>query len=214
MSATQSTGLIVERQGAVLSLTLDNAADGNKMSGDMFDSMLEVLRSEANVPQARVLRIRAKGKVFCTGRERGGRDAATIHHEAARILELKRLLRTSSMISIAEVQGDALGFGFGMEILCDFAIVAAQAALGFPEMKMGLAPSAIMTYLGDYALPRHAFPLVLFGDPFTPADALKIGLINETVAADALSSRADALTDRILALDETAARNCKQFFQT
>jgi methylglutaconyl-CoA hydratase len=214
MSATNATGLIVERHGAVLSLTLDNAADGNKMSGDMFDTMLDVLRAEANVPQSRVLRIRAKGKTFCTGRERGGREAAAIRHEAARIIEVKRLLRTSSMISIAEVQGDALGFGFGMAILCDFAIVAEHVSLGFPEMKMGLAPSAIMTYLGDYALPRHAFPLVLFGDPFTPADALKIGLINETVAADALSSRADALTDRILALDETAARNCKQFFQT
>jgi len=213
MSATQNTGLLVERQGGVLTVTLDNAADGNKMSGDMFDTMLETLRAEANYPLARVLHIRATGKAFCTGRERGGRDAKSIRHEAARIIEVKRLLRTSPMISVAEVQGDALGFGFGMAILCDFAIVASHVTLGFPEMKMGLAPAAIMTYLGDYALPRHAFGLVLFGDPVTPADAVKIGLINEAVAADALSSQVGALIERILALDETAARNCKQFFQ-
>ncbi len=33
------------------------------------------------------------------------------------------------------------------------------ASLGFPEMRSGLAPVAILSYLGEYALPRFAFPL-------------------------------------------------------
>jgi hypothetical protein len=40
--------------------------------------------------------------------DRAGRDVATIRHESARLFELKRALRTSSVSSIAEVQGDAL----------------------------------------------------------------------------------------------------------
>jgi enoyl-CoA hydratase/carnithine racemase len=71
-----------------------------------------------------------------------------------------------------------------------------------------------MAYLGEYALPRFTFPLVLFGDPITPQAALQIGLISQVCSADRLSGEADALVERILQLDPTAARRCKEFFQT
>jgi len=207
-------GVIIERAGDVLNLTLNNPDHENEVTGAMFDAMLAELRREASHPSARVLRIRARGKVFCTGRERAGRDASTIHHESARLIEFKRALRVSPLISVAEVQGDAFGFGFGLAIVCDFVYVSENATLGFPEMKFGLAPAAIMAYLGEYALPRFAFPLVLFGDPIPPQQAQQIGLISHVSAAATLASDVDALIERILRLDPNAARNCKEFFQT
>ncbi len=206
--------LVIERDHDVLTFMLNNVEHGNEVTGPMFDAMLAELRAEASQPSARVLRIRARGKVFCTGRERAGRDAGAIHKEAARLIDLKRALRTSPLISIAQVQGDALGFGFGLAIVCDFVYVAETASLGFPEMRFGLAPAAIMAYLGEYALPRFAFPLVLFGDPIPPQHALEIGLISKICPAGRLSTDADALVERILKLDPNAARSCKEFFQT
>jgi methylglutaconyl-CoA hydratase len=207
-------GVRIERAGDVLTFILDNAEHGNEVSGAMFDAMLSELQGEASRPGARVLRIRALGKVFCAGRERAGRDVETIRREAVRLIELKRWLRGSALISIAEVQGDAFGFGFGLAIVCDFALVSEHAALGFPEMRSGLAPSAVMAYLGEYALPRFTFPLVLFGDPISPQLALQHGLISQVCAADRLAGEADALVDRILRLDPFATRRCKQFFQS
>jgi methylglutaconyl-CoA hydratase len=81
-------------------------------------------------------------------------------------------------------------------------------------MRSGLAPSAVMAYLGEYALPRFTFPLVLFGDPISPQLALQAGLISQVCPADRLASEADTLVDRILRLDPNATRRCKQFFQT
>lgn len=204
--------MIIERGGDVLTFTLNNPSHGNEVSVAMFDAMLAELRAESPAPRVRVLRIRARGKVFCTGRERAGRDAASIRSEVVRLIEFKQALRTSPLISVAEVQGDALGFGFGLAILCDFVLVAENASLAFPEMRAGLAPSAIMAYLGEYALPRFAFPLVLFGDPISPHRALQIGLISQVCAPDQLSGEANALVGRILRLDPTAARCCKEFF--
>ena len=206
-------GMTIERSGDILTFTLDNAASRNEVTGPMFDAMLVELRSEASRASSRVLRIRARGEVFCTGRERAGRDVQAIRHESARIIELKRLLRASPLISVAEVQGDAFGFGFGLAIVCDFVYVSESAALGFPEMKIGLAPAAIMAYLGEYALPRFAFPLVLFGDPIGPERAHEIGLISHVSLAGSLTSDVNALIERILHLDPNAARNCKEFFQ-
>ena len=212
--ANAAAGVVIERADDVLTFTLNNSEHENEVTGAMFDAMLFELRSEAARPSARILRLRARGKVFCTGRERAGRDAAAIHHESARLIEFKRALRVSPLISVAEVQGDAFGFGFGLAIVCDFVYVAESAALGFPEMKFGLAPAAIMAYLGEYALPRFAFPLVLFGDPITPPQAQQIGLISHVSPASRLASDVEAIVERILRLDPDAARNCKEFFQT
>src|SRR6202049_2581399 len=211
-SANAPIGVVIERAGDVLNFTLNNSEHGNEVTGVMFDAMLAELRREASHPAARVLLLRARGKVFCTGRERAGRDAAAIHHESARLIEFKRALRVSPLISVAEVQGDAFGFGFWLAIVCDFVYVAESAALGFPEMKFGLAPAAIMAYLGEYALPRFAFPLVLFGDPVAPQQARQIGLLSHVSPAGRLAADADALVERILKLDPNAARTCKEFF--
>lgn len=212
-SAESAPGVIIERAGDVLTFTLNNGGNENEVTGPMFDAMLAELRREAARPGARALRIRARGKVFCTGRERAGRDSEAVRRESERLIEFKRALRLSPLISVAEVQGDAFGFGFGLAIVCDFVYVAGSASLGFPEMKFGLAPAAIMAYLGEYALPRFAFPLVLFGDPIAPERAREIGLISHISPAASLSSDVNALIERILRLDPNAARNCKEFFQ-
>jgi len=189
-TGASAPGVIIERTGEVLSFTLNNSENENEVTGAMFDAMLAELRRDAARPSARVLRIRARGKVFCTGRERAGRDAAAVRDESERLIEFKRALR-----------------------VCDFVYVASSASLGFPEMKFGLAPAAIMAYLGEYALPRFAFPLVLFGDPIGPERAREIGLISHVSPAASLASEVNALIDRILRLDANAARNCKEFFQ-
>ncbi|QYD72113.1 enoyl-CoA hydratase/isomerase family protein [Paraburkholderia edwinii] len=206
--------VLIEKSGAVLTFTLNNPDAANEITGPMFDAMIAALRSEAIEPTARVLRLRAVGNAFCKGRERAGRDAVSIHAEVARLIELKKLVRSSSLISVAEVQGDAFGFGFGLAILCDFAIVSSAARLAFPEMKAGLPPAAIMAYLGRYALPKRVFPMVLFGEPMTPAVALDAGLITQIAEPDTLNNATDTLIERILALNEAGARDCKAFFQS
>jgi len=214
LSDSNVPGLEIECTGQVVTFVLNDAENGNQVSGAMFDAMLAELKAQASHPSAVVLRIRARGPIFCRGRERKGRDVVAIRHEAARIIEVKRLLRTSSLITVAEVQGDAFGFGFGLAILCDFVLVAEHARLGFPEMRSGFPPAAIMAYLGEYALPRFAFPLVLFGDPVDPQQAKQMGLVSQVCQPDRLAGEADALVKRILELDPTAARRCKEFFQT
>lgn len=206
------TGVIIERSGEVLTFTLNNPTHGNEVTGTMLDAMLTELRSEASAQRARVLRIRARGKVFCTGRERAGNDAEFIRNEVTRLVAFKHALRMSPLISIAEVQGDAYGFGFALAILCDFVLVAENVSLAFPEMRYGLAPAAIMAFLGEYALPRFAFPLVLFGDSIGPHRALQIGLVSQVCPHDQLAGEANALAGRILRLDPAAARRCKEFF--
>ena len=209
----ESAQLRVERGDDVIQFTLANARNGNQITGAMFDAILAVLREEARAPVARIIRIRAEGDRFCVGRERTTEGPPAIRAEIARLIDLKRALREAPAIVLAEVQGDALGFGFGLAICCDFAVVADHARLGFPEMLFGLPPMLIMSYLSEYALPRHTFPLVLLGEPISAERALQIGLINDVVPGEHLGKRVDALVAKLLALDADAVRNCKDFFR-
>jgi enoyl-CoA hydratase/carnithine racemase len=202
----------MERDGDVLVMTLDNPP-GNEITGAMFDAMLEALRAEAVSLRARVLRIRAEREAFCLGRERAGRDEASIRAEVTRLIALKHAVMASPMISVAEVQGDAAGFGVGLAVACDFTVVAETATLSFPEMRKGLPPAAIMAYLGRYALPKHVFPLLLLAPDFTAAHARDIGLVTQVARRDALRGDVDDLVRRILALDPDAVRQCKAFFR-
>src|SRR5690349_7871101 len=81
----------IHRSTDVLTFILNNPGRGNEVTGPMFDAMLAELRSESPAPRARVLRIRANGKVFCTGRERAAHDEQSARAEVARIIEFKRL---------------------------------------------------------------------------------------------------------------------------
>src|SRR5258708_39156462 len=97
-NANAGNGVLIDRIEDVLPFTLDNSSHGNEVTGVMFDAMLAELRKEASKPRARVLRIRARGNVFCTGRERAGRTPAAIRRESARILKFKAALRSSPLI--------------------------------------------------------------------------------------------------------------------
>jgi enoyl-CoA hydratase/carnithine racemase len=213
MTSGSAPGVRIEHGGDVLVMTLDNPAAGNEVTGAMFDAMLAALRAEAATPRARVLRIRAEGEVFCLGRERAGRDEATIRAEVTRLIALKQAVIESPLISVAEVQGNAAGFGIGLAVVCDFTVVADTATLSFPEMRKGLPPAAIMAYLGRYALPKRIFPLILLAPDFTATHARDIGLVTQVAPPGALRAEVDDLIRRILAMDPDGVRQCKAFFQ-
>jgi methylglutaconyl-CoA hydratase len=205
--------VLIDRSGEVITMTLDNTAAGNEITSGMFDAMLETLRAEQKAPKARVLRIRAEGEVFCLGRERAGKDEKSINAEIDRLIALKRAVMDSPLISVAEVQGNAAGFGVGLAVVCDFTYVAETAQLSFPEMRKGLPPAAIMAYLSRYALPKRLFPLVLFAQEFTAAKASELGLVTHLSTRASLKADVDAVIQRILAMDAEGARQCKAYFQ-
>lgn len=207
-----TSGVRIEHAGDVLVMTIGNPPR-NEITGAMFEAMLDALARERDQPRARVLRIRAEGEVFCLGRERAGRDEPAIRAEVTRLIALKRAVMTSPLITVAEVQGDAAGFGVGLAVLCDFTVVAETAKLSFPEMRHGLPPAAIMAYLGRYAQPKRIFPLILLAPEFSAGHARDLGLVTQVARRDALRDDVDEIVQRILAMDAEAVRQCKAYFQ-
>jgi enoyl-CoA hydratase/carnithine racemase len=99
---------------------------------------------------------------------------------------------------IAAVNGLAFGGGCEITEAVHLAIASDRARFAKPEINLGMPP----TFGGTQRLPRlagrkRALELLLTGDPFTPARALEIGLVNSVVPHDALLPAARELAERI-----------------
>jgi methylglutaconyl-CoA hydratase len=153
---------------------------------------------------AHVLRLRSAGEVFCLGREREGATPGELRTEASVLVAMTRAMRRTRLVTVAEVQGDAAGFGVGVLAACDVAVAEAGAHFSFPEVGIGLAPSVVLAWLPRVVGEREAFWLTATGEKVPAARALELGLVNVVVGgAAAVVAEADR---RVAALRERDPR--------
>jgi enoyl-CoA hydratase/carnithine racemase len=186
--------VILEAAGdGVFEVRLNRPARMNAL-GVATCAELEQAVSDAADRKARVLLFRGHGRAFCAGadlKEREGMDvAARLAHNAA-INSAIHAIASTRAVTIAVLNGVALGGGLEIALACDIRFAAAGVSLGLTESRIGGIPGAG----GTQRLPRligtgHALQMMLGGDPVTSERALEIGLVNEVLAPDALDARA------------------------
>jgi enoyl-CoA hydratase/3-hydroxyacyl-CoA dehydrogenase len=115
-------------------------------------------------------------KAFTTMDESSGRELLDQMHALLREMEQSRI------ITIAAVNGIALGGGNELAMACDFRIAAQSANFGQPEINLGIVPG----FGGTQRLPRligeaKALELNLLGDAIDAAEAHQAGLVNRVV---------------------------------
>lgn len=111
---------------------------------------------------------------------------------------------------IAAVNGFALGSGCELAMACDIRIASEKAKFGQPEVKLGLIPG----HAGTQRLARivgvgKAKELIFTGEMIDAQEALRIGLVNKVVAAEALLDEARSLAKKIIDVGPTAVRFAK-----
>ena len=109
-------GLRLEIDGPVVVATIDRG-DENLVSMQMCGTLTDLLSD----PPAgtRVLHVRAAPPVFCLGRDRCAGNEGGLRVEAETLVALNRALRDGRLLTVAEVGGDAAGYGVGLAALCD-----------------------------------------------------------------------------------------------
>ncbi len=159
--------------------------------------------------RARVLLLRGTGKAFCAGadlKERKGMDLPARMAHNASINEVVNAIAASPFVTVAVLNGLALGGGLEMALGCDLRIAAEGVPLGLTEARVGIFPGAGGTQrLTRLVGASRALHLMLTAEPVTTAQALAIGLVNEVVPPAALEARALEL-GRLLATRSSGAQ--------
>lgn len=188
--------LIVDQQEALITVRIARPPD-NLFSLEMCRQLTSVLLSPPE--EARVLLLSAAGPNFCLGRERTAMTPEDVYLMTRELAELNAALVTSRLAVVAEVAGDAAGFGVGLAALADVTMASTGARFWFPEAEAGLAPALVLTWLPAALGRRLAFWLTATGKPLDADEAQHTGLINQAVPPERLTATVSQAVKVLLA---------------
>lgn len=114
-------------------------------------------------------------------------------------------------VSIAAINGFAMGGGLEVALACDLRIAETQAQMALPEAKVGLLPCAGGTQRLSWLVGEGwAKRMILCGERISAETALKIGLVEEVVGTGEALGAAMALAEQAAEQSPTSVRFCKE----
>jgi enoyl-CoA hydratase/carnithine racemase len=228
-SVLDKDGVRLTVEDAVATVTLTNPDKRNAQSPALWRALTQAGRSlPGNV---RVVVLRGEGKSFSAGLDRqaftpegfdgepsfidlaGGSDAE-LDGTIAEYQEAFTWWRRSDIVTIAAVQGHAIGAGFQLALACDLRVVAQDVHFAMRETSLGLVPDLTGTHplvsLVGYA---RALEICATGRFVYAEEAERTGLANLVVPADELDGAVRDLAAVLLAAPRDAVIETKALLQ-
>jgi enoyl-CoA hydratase/carnithine racemase len=227
--ALQRGHVVVQRSGPVLTVTLDRPQTRNAQTPATWAALAAV--GESLDPDVRVVVLRGAGASFSSGLDRamlspGGvpgepslvelarMEADAVDHQIAQYQRAFTWWSRPEIVSIAAVQGHAVGAGFQLALACDLRVVADDARFAMRETSLGLVPDLTGTgRLVDAVGYSRALEICLTGRWVGAQEAVDIGLAQVVVRGDELGAAVDDLVAALTAPDAGAVRETKQLLQ-
>jgi enoyl-CoA hydratase/carnithine racemase len=211
------TNLIVERHQHTVQITLNNppAHTWTEHSLAALTELIGDLQKERDVyalvitgDGAKFFSAGADLKLFADG------DKATARRMAQRFGEAFEALAAFRGVTIAAINGYAMGGGLECALACDIRIAEEHAQLALPEASVGLLPCAGGTQnLARLVGEGWAKRMILCGERIGAAQALAIGLVEEVVPAGQALAAALALAAKVARQSPSSITACKSLIQ-
>ncbi|MBE4694479.1 enoyl-CoA hydratase-related protein [Brevibacterium casei] len=197
------TEIRLATRGPIAEIVLDGPESRNALDAGSLRALAEAVSTVAEaVPDVRVLLIRGEGKVFCSGRDISAVDVETddAHAFLAEVFTpIVQAIRGLSIPVVAQVQGAALGLGFGLAAAADIIYAAEDAKFGSPFAAIGavLDSGAHHVFLDRVGYHR-TMDLIVTGDFMSGAEAAATGIVSRAVPAAELEDFVAAKLARIV----------------
>jgi isohexenylglutaconyl-CoA hydratase len=189
----------------VLHLTLNRPEARNALSLAMVAELRAALAEAEAGGEVRAVVLRGAGGHFCAGGDLKDMAAARMRlaDEGPKVLQqmnaafghLCAAFAATPLASVVVLEGTVMGGGFGLACVADVAIAAPSVSFRLPETSLGVVPAQIAPFLVDRLGPSQARRLAVTGGRIDGEQALRLGLVHELHAQDAL----DAALARLLA---------------
>ena len=211
------TDLRVERRdGGVVTLTLALPERRNMMSAAMTASWGEAMAGLRADPSVRVVVVTGEGSAFCSGGDVswiGATPEASVDELRLRMLPFYRTwlaVRELEAVTIAAINGAAIGAGLALALACDLRYAAEDARLGMPFTALGMHPGMASTFLvPEVAGLAVAREMLLTGRIVSGAEAAAMGLVNRSLPRADVLAHALSVADTVAAAAPVATRLTK-----
>ncbi len=172
-----------------------------------FNSVLEAALSGGEI--AAVV-IRAKGKAFSAGVDVSDHSAEKVGEMIRLFHGIFRKLASTDAVTIAAVQGAALGGGCELACFCDIVLASDRAKFGQPEVQVGVFPPVAACVFPAQVGIKKAIELNALGATIRADEAHRIGLVNDVYPSETFEASVDAYLDGIRKLSRPVVRLAKR----
>ena len=201
--------------GPVAEVTLARPAARNAMSEVTVGELVRAFRDIAKNPDLRAVVVTGEGKDFCAGadiewmRRGGALPPEEGRKDARRFADMLFAVDECPVPVIVAAQGAVFGGGLGLLAAADVAILSEDAKLCFSEVRLGIMPAVISSWVLPKIGTANARRYYLTAELFGAAKAVAMGLAQETAPAAELPARARAVAAEILKNGPLAVRTAK-----
>jgi len=203
---------ILTSSGRIGVLSLNRPEARNALSIDLLHALNARAKELASRDDLSVLILTGAGKSFCAGMDLKAvlgdpKAPGVLLHLLA---DFTLLLRSLPMVTLAKVNGAAIGGGCGLSCVCDLAITHADSKMGYPEVDLGVCPAVVAPWLVRKIGGGKARRVLLSGGLMSGQQAFDLGMVDRVVPAAAdLDAATDELAQRLASGGPHALRATK-----
>lgn len=211
--------LQVAISGHIATVTLNRPEVRNAFNETGIEELTGAFRELGARDDVRVIVLAANGPAFCAGadlnwmKKMAGYSDDENRADAMALAMMLQTIHACPKPVVARVQGDAYAGGLGLVCVCDIAVAAEGAHFCLSEARLGLMPATISPYviraLGEQASRRY----FITAERFDAATALRLGMLHEVVAAEALDASVHEIATTLAGNSPNAVRECKRLVQ-
>ena len=214
-----SDELLVTRDDRVLTLTFNRPEKLNALSADIIAGSIDELRACVADPDVGCVVVTGAGRAFCAGGDvssmggAGGVEATLEQRLDGQRAghEFSRLLHDIPKVTIAAVNGHAVGAGLGIAVSCDLRLASENAKFGTAFARVGLGGDYGTTWgLARLVGEAKAKELYFLPDIIDAQEALRIGLANRVLPAEGFLDAVQEIARRIARGPQTSYRYMKE----
>jgi enoyl-CoA hydratase/carnithine racemase len=205
----------VEKQGAVLAVTLARPERRNAITVAMYAALADAVEQASADPLIRLVTFRGEGQDFAAGNDLTDfLDASARDGGEIAVWRFLRALAACETPLVAAVHGNCVGIGTTMLLHCDLVVAEEGTRFSLPFVDLGLVPEAASSLLlPKIAGRRFAARALLLAEPFGVVEGLSIGLISHRAAAGTLDDALAGIVERLLSKPPEALRAAQQLLR-
>ena len=211
---------VIDERGIAI-LTMNRPQVSNALSDELFDALAESFARLDRRQDIGVILLTGRGRAFCAGGDLaempGNNQELTFE---TRVTNLQRraavipIIRDSSKLTIAMINGAAVGAGLALALACDFRLAANSACLTTGYLNIGLSGDCGAVHLLSHLVGESRAKELFFLPEMLPAPrALALGLINRCLPDESLGPETLAFAARLAAGPRVAQRYLKMNFR-
>lgn len=195
--------LTITKKDDVVTVALNRPDVHNAMNETLMNELTQCFQQLSRDATVRVVILTGNGKSFCSGADLNWMKSMVRfskeqnQKDSRLLLDMYESIYSCTKPVIGRVNGPAFGGGLGLLAVCDITVTIPDIKFGFSEVKLGIIPAVISTFVAPRMKPADMRRLFITGERFDSTVAQNIGLIDLIVPPDKLDDAVNSSVEQL-----------------